>query len=634
MTTTLKNALGSALQNSFVGEVAGRAAAIKARGGGVNMEAQIAGNAGGLSGLFTNTTRDNQARYYSLYRDWPFVFINAISTRLSSLPFGAGTIKRDSAKGGKLSGTKIPLRLPPTLKSRTANGRTVEQLDSHPAIDFLHRPNRIQGKAEFLQCTIVNLYLTGEAYWIGGKTGENERELWAIPTSWITPKHEGGLFTSYVLKLPNQEGEGTILPKEVVHRIYFPDPADFKSTVSPVKSQIRAVKVDEKIQESQAQSFDSIFPQLMVTIGDQKGPDGMNMGPPTLTGPQRKQLVKGVREIVKSASRNRDPFIIDALITGVQKLNNSVQEMDYIQSAESVKKRISQSFGINPIVVGEMQGVNRAQAAVADQSYVDNVVNPIGDKITNALQDFVSPMFDGDNDTTSGLALWIEQATAKDIELDMSKARQGRQDGAVSRNEHRAILNQPPIDNPSNDLVGIASTVQGAAALQSLIVMVGTGQIPATAAQSMMTLIYGLAEDQAKQLLKGVKPMQPPMPGAGPGAGPDSGQGKPAEPPKPENPPAPEPPDDGDDGGKPLPNMDDATGKRIGRLLRKTAAMPKLTRSAVKSHNARLRASLEREAAAGLIPFFDRSSSTRLDDLLNEAIIVSTPTTRPPSLVG
>ncbi len=668
-TISLGSSLASCRANARNGEVLGRQIAAKARGGGIDLGAEMAGGqvgGGALSGLLGGKTAEQSAKQYGLYKDWAYTVINAIARRISGCQYGAGTLTKEASKSASPSGTKDQkpeltrgekafrrkikqdlmqsMRLPVSIKQQTSNGRAIDQIESHPALDFLQRPNGLQGKTEFLQCTIINLFLTGVAYWVGGKTGDGENandfELWAIPTSWLKPVHDGKLFSSYLLQMPGMS-QPLPMPKELVHRIYLPDPQDFKTAISPVNAEGRAVRIDEHIQQSQLDMFEQgIFPQLMVSVGDRKGPDGQNLGAPTLTGAQRRQIVRGIREIIRSAVSNRDPFIIDGLISGVSKLSNTANEMDWLNSGEQVKKRIFQAFGINPIIVGEIQGVNRAQAAVADQSYVDNVVNPLGDKITCALQDFVTPMFDKDNDTTEGLALWLEEATPKDEELDLRKASQGRADGAASRNEHRAVLRLPPIDGDAADLTGLASTAAGAAQVTQVLVTVANGQIPPNAAKSLLTSTYGYSEEQAGALLKGIKPIDrtaggfPGQPGQPAAAGGESGGGEPPQPKKPPKKPPSDGNDDAGDAGTPaMPKVDDGSGGGKAMAVIEKSARTKLTRGAVKSTNARLRTSLEREAAAGLIPFFTSSSSGLLNYLLDEVALKSTrqnPTRQPP----
>ena len=59
---------------------------------------------------------------------------------------------------------------------------------------------------------------------------------------------------------------------------------------------------------------------------------------------------------------------------------NKPTEMDFLDSGNGHQEsRIFQAFGVNPIIVGEIQGANRAQAAVAEASVLLQRHQPTAD---------------------------------------------------------------------------------------------------------------------------------------------------------------------------------------------------------------------------------------------------------------
>jgi len=679
MTSYLRDSLRKARYNASRGELAGRILAHNKAAGIGNLSAQLAGQGiGGSLGALLKGGRETTHKNYYLLRDWVYTCSALIARRVSAQHFAAGTIENpthkfanyyatkdylDNALGEKeryerrkaflarlneqleLARIAVPKHAPMFIKELAANGHVVEKLPGHEALNFLQQPNPIQGKEEFLTCSVFNLLLTGEFYWIGGNFGDSPNDktgsmqIWCVPSAWIEPEHKGHLFSGYRLKLPGTPGEGPLLPPEIVCRVYYPDPADFKKALAPVIAMLRAVRTDEFIQHSQAQSFEQgIFPNIVIEMGERTGPNGENLGRPTLTGPQRRQIIKAIREVWNAQTSNRDPAIVDGLIGGIHKLQAMPAEMDWLQSGETVKKRIFQAFGLNPIVVGEITGANRAQAAVADQSATDNVINPMVNKISVALQKFVVPMFDTDNNPDAGLALWLEEAKPKDEELDLRKIAQARAGGSASRNEERNVLGLPPVQSDAGDLIGLGATAAGAQAVQALLTQVTMGTIQRESALVMLTDIYGFSKQQATKLL-GKEDYQPPgLLGGPPGSGPggtsgDGDAGRPLGMPKPKPSNKPDNPDDSTGNGN-KPPLDsagaDKPGKETSLITLKGATLPKLTRGVVKAHNARLRGKLEREAAVAAIPFFERSSREQLSDLLAEATLCSTLTTRHP----
>ena len=369
----------------------------KARGakmaGGELMAPQGGANTGSLlmgSGS-QRSTRNREA--YGHFRSWVYVCVDAIARRLAGQDLMAGEIEGAEAnpendRARRLNHKSKKLVYPPerglavpksTLKYVGQN-QQLSVFESHPALDLLARPNAVQRKFEFLYMSAANLLLTGECYWVGmgGSEAEGEDgEVWAVPTAWMTPIHDGNLFSSYKLQVSGQAVAKDI-PADMVARTYFADPADLKSAYSPLRAILQAIRVDDYIQESQEQMFErGINPNLIVTVGRVRGEDGtLTDRRPVLSGPNRRQIIRAIREIWNQTVSTGDPAILDGLIESVHKLHNTPQEMDWPGSGEIVKKRVMQGFKVNPIVVGEVTAGNRAQAIEAEKNFCSNAVNP------------------------------------------------------------------------------------------------------------------------------------------------------------------------------------------------------------------------------------------------------------------
>jgi phage portal protein BeeE len=591
---------------------------------GIDIEGATVGSGGSLSSLITQGA-DKSAQNYQLIRDWVATCLSAICRRTSSQNFGAGEkVKATDADKFSFFAHKSQAagrRLPPSIKETITGSLALKPFEDHPALEFLQQPNPLQGKREFIDMWIMNLYASGQAYVIGGDMGnEGGKQAWVIPTPWLTPKHDGGLFTSYVLKPDGMTGEGIPVPKEAVHRAYFPDPSNLKKALCPIITQLRAIRIDESIQASQEQMFDKgIFPNVILEVGDTVGPDGKSMGKPVLTGAQRRQLVRAVREIWNATLSNGDPAIIDGLIKDIKKLNAMPAEMDWLQSGKAIKERIFQMFGLNPIIVGEIVGANRAQASVADQSFIDNTVNPLTDRITVMLNNFIAPMFmgqaEGKAPAPSGkkLYLWLEEAVPKDDDLLLRKTTAGRTDGSISRNEARSAQGLPPKETPACEIVGLASTAAGAAAITNLLMQVGMGNIAPDSAHATLVTIYGVTEEEADAMIGSTEYVEPPAPTVV--------QQIPKPTDKPGN--APPKPDEGDMSG-------DNPAAAISDVIQK-ASGAKITRGEVKAAHRRQVVRLEKEVASVLRPFFGDSTIQQLRGLLPATKLRSSPEAGTPS---
>jgi phage portal protein BeeE len=508
-------------------------ALIEKQVGGLGLGAEVSGPLGnGMGGQWSRSNRSQQA--YSFFKSWVYVATNAIAKRMAGQPICAGEIVNADPNPERRPSNWTKDRLPNRLKA-AANQEDLEILPTHPALDLFARPNPVQKRFEFLYSSAINMLITGESYWVAGTVGGGEEgqklELWSVPTNWVEPKHDGALFTGYVLRLGNRKIE---LPPENIARTYFPHPTDIKGAWSPLFSMIEAVQVDEHIQHSQKQMFErGIFPNVVITIGREKGPDGkLTDRRPVLEGHHRRQITSAVNEIWNETVNAGDPAIIDGLIESVHKLHNTPQEMNWIESGEAAKRRVMQTYGVNPISVGEIIGANRAQAAEAENQTCQQAVNPLVDAFSETATDFVGPMYD----TPARLQLWIEKAKPIDEDLEQTKWDNARANDDVTRDEYRAHrLNLPPDEREYKNK--LLNDQQGLA--HAITILQGT--IKPELASRLFQTFFELEEADADKLagvdLKKEEPELPalPAPPAGQAPPPPQGQQEGDEEPEAEN---------------------------------------------------------------------------------------------------
>lgn len=573
---------------------------------------------GGTFGSAKNQKRAGQA--YGHFRHWVFVAISAIAKRLAGQQFGAGWIEGVKEEGepasdegddgkGKRWRKAVKQDLP-RLHNRFTKAVQENQLQvllNHEVLDALARPNPVQHKWEFVYIYAANLLLCGEAYIVGGwnrKTGR--AEMWSIPTPWITPKHEGGLFTSYLLKV-SDTSEGEELKPEQVARTYFPDPSDMKGCISPVMTQLTAIRTDDHIQLAQEASFrKGIFPNVAIKVGQRIGEDGKPTGArPVLTGAQRRQIIRAVTQIWDDTVGRDEPAILDGLIEDVYKLDKTGKEMDWINSGESVKKRIFQAFGVNPIVVGEALPSSKAQAVVAERSVCDNAVNPIGDALSVALTDFLQPLYsDPEN-----LQVWLEKAYPLDEEAELAKWTTGLANGAAKSNEYRTeVLGLPPLEEEV-ERPAVLSTVGGIQGLVTIVSNVGQGMIGPESAKAMLKLVFQVSDDEAANLISDTADIEPPADSGGFGGGQDDDQEATSDDEdEPDEDPAQETPDELEDagGGKQKPKKAAGTSRRRSASggKRRRRRILRLSRAGLMEGHIKQAEALEQGVADSLQAFF------------------------------
>ena len=202
------------------------------------------------SGFAGIDLRNQNQELYSHLKNWVYVAVNAIATRVAS---------QGVLSGEMLDASPNPMRSALVTKDMTdrirnkASLHEVNLIRNHPVLDFIGKPNPIQHRFEFLYMSASNLLVTGEAYWVGGDV-DGELEMWAVPTCYMTPLHEGGLFTGYRFKPPGTV-EGIRLSPDQVMRAYLPDPRNLKCAMSPLMAVLGSSSADHNLQSSQQEMF-------------------------------------------------------------------------------------------------------------------------------------------------------------------------------------------------------------------------------------------------------------------------------------------------------------------------------------------------------------------------------------------
>ncbi len=478
----METILAKSIRNSqAISSVAyGRALQIKAEG-------FASGLFGGSQFDFVTDSRSHGVNREgrAAYRGWLYSAIHALASKAAGQPVNVGKLATPGKTGPKSSKFlgKVPLR----LQSKSAR-QEFEMLIEHPLLSVLEHPNPFQHRWQFVNSFVASLNLTGWSYVVGGDDGQGGVEFFALPTSWVKPNADFSVFK--IADPAKGFSEGITLPKENVSFAYLPDPENPHRAISPATSQIAAIRIDDKIQSSQAQFFDNaIFPSALITMGEKPlGNDGPT-NPPVLTATQRRQMHLAVSREWKGVSNYGRPAILDGWIKSITRFGANQNEIGWEKSEDKVKQRIFSSFGINPIILGEQVAGSYAQAYVVQQLFYDRV-NTNLDMLDVVMSKFVDLLFPEEK-----LEIWWTPAEATDPSIESKAWEFGRKNNDVSQNEYRTRLGLPPDEdhNEANIIGPMGNQVM------SLLNMLGIGNI--TPDQAVGTLIeMGLSTSSAERI--------------------------------------------------------------------------------------------------------------------------------------
>jgi len=463
-----------------------------------------------------NATSENFAHakeQYAACREWVFACIRLIADRVAGQSI---YVAREKGSG------------PQRRKSVAGDTEDLEPLPSHPILSLLADPNELMVAHSMLWVTVAGLELSGRAvWWVTHDRGR--RVIMPIPTTWI--EKVDAQRTVWTIR---PEGRAISFPvpgEEIVH-FYYPDPANPFAAMSPLQRLAHAVETDTKIAESQHQSFGAIMPRVALRVGSAPEVPGVPKGErATLTRSQRQQLIQAVKNVYAGVVNQNEPLILDGLIEGVEKLSLAPSDLDYLNSSKITKARICQGYGVSPILLGEVEGANRASATVADEIFVANKINPLLSLMSQTMTEWLGPMFAANGER---LRVWIEPAVPRDEDMRLKRWQVGMNAKAVTVNEFRkAVLGLKEIDGgdvlpqelapqatpekpekPSAEPVPVAAgeqeiqtvpqnTLNGAQiqAAAEIVQAVARGEIPRDSGIGQLEVLLNLTNEQAEKIM-------------------------------------------------------------------------------------------------------------------------------------
>lgn len=464
---------------------------------------------GPMGGMGNFREKGANRQRYGLNRGWLYSAINALAQEAAKQPAhvgritGVGTMEGEEA--GRVYRTKqqqfLKRKMPSSMKSLLEHGELVHEPDN-PFLQSIERPNPFQHRWQFVYSFVANLNLTGWAFVVGGVGESGEFEMYSLPTTWVTPDHKEGPFSRFKVRDPKDVASGSgedddYFTRDQVAFAYLPNPADPLGALAPATSQMMSIRVDDHIQTSQERFFENgIFPGVLVTVGKDPHPEVPGGIRPRLTASQRRQVISAVRKVTGGVANYGNPAIVDGLIERIDRLSATQNEMGWDKSEDKVRDRILSAFGVPPFILGKNLPGSYAQAYIVKELFCGRV-NTFLDMLSQVVSVFSEQYSDGQDK----LITWWEECIPEDPELRRRQYETGVKEGHITRNEFRAELGLPPIEEDKADRNKLLESVGGMTGTISILEKVGAGTISRETATEFISLFLEIAQERAAQLV-------------------------------------------------------------------------------------------------------------------------------------
>lgn len=306
-----------------------------------------------------------------------------------------------------------------------------KEITSHPALDLLYRVNPFQTKSEFIEQTMINLKLAGDAFWwkIRNERGQ-VGELWNLRPDLITIVTDPEKF---IIGYEFAKSDGTKVKFQTEDIIHFkyPNPLDQYYGMSPIMAS--QVRIDTEAYASQYQRdffLNNARPDAILKFKDNVD----------ITDEQKREIRKGWDRRYKGVGKNSKVAILEGEVE-YQQLSISQREMDYIESMKFTRDDILVAYSVPKAIVAITDDVNRANAETSMHIFLSEVIAPelkrLQEKINEQL---IYPEF-GDN-----FFIKFPDPTPENREMTLKEYETGLTAGYLLINEVREKENLPPVD--------------------------------------------------------------------------------------------------------------------------------------------------------------------------------------------
>ena len=385
----------------------------------------------GSSNSFQQRGMTTAQEQYRNFRGQVYTTIRPIAQTIAGQPIRLA--RKVGAKGASGKG------IPEWVAKQYADGDVtrLQVIDDHELLRTLAVPNSLQVDWMLIYSLICSLELTGWGFlWTPKISGR--REMWAVPTNWVKPIRDEAKkrLSGWRIKPDGSLDDGTAVPLSEMTVFNYPNPADPMAALAPLEANARSVVIDQYIEEAQKNGFErGIHPRMAVFLGETTGKLGGGKAPRTKSW-QRNQIRAKINARLRGVGKYGEHIICDRYVKDIRPITNKIAEMDFPESAKMSQGRVSRGWGVNPTITGENDGVNYAQATVAESGFANRTINPKLQLLSRCATARLLPLFD----TTGTLIMYWEPLEVSDPTLRAAAFRTALDRGTITVNEYNKAM--------------------------------------------------------------------------------------------------------------------------------------------------------------------------------------------------
>ena len=260
-------------------------------------------------------------------------------------------------------------------------GKELVEVEQHPLLDLMRRPNPWMGQSAFMQSAVAYLMLDGNSY-LWANRPENRKipiELLTLRPDRMKPRVERGEVVAYDYTI---NGSTTPLRKEDVLHLRLFNPLDDVLGLSPIQSAALSI-----LTGNQAKRWN------LSLLQNGARPMGALSSQGTLTDDQYERL-KGEFDVKYVGQENAGkPVVLEGGVQW-QEMSLSPADMSWLESQKLSAREIAICYGVPPEMIGDSSNKTYSNYREARRAFYQETALPLMDSIQGEFGNWLVPMYD------------------------------------------------------------------------------------------------------------------------------------------------------------------------------------------------------------------------------------------------
>ena len=311
----------------------------------------------------------------------------------------------------------------------------LRELDRHPLLGLLARPNPRETRADFLEAVASHLLVAGNSYIELVAIAGEPRELYALrPDRMKVISGREGWPEAYEysvagksVRFEMQETEGASPP--ILHIKLF-NPADDHYGLSPLEPAHRALDI-----HNAASGWNKA---LLDNAARPSGALVYSAASGNLSQDQFERLKSELELNFQGAQNAGRPLLLEGGLDW-KSLSLSPKDMDFIEAKHAAAREIALAFGVPPMLLGIPGDNTFSNYQEANRSFYRGTAVPFANRLLSALTNWLAPAYGG----ALRLEPDLDQVQALSSERE-SLWRRVNEAGFLSDDEKRAAVGYGP----------------------------------------------------------------------------------------------------------------------------------------------------------------------------------------------